>query len=145
MLCQIRSSFSQWCVILAYQKHWVKHSLKQYYDCDKNNCRSVSTITSLFLIISCFSFFYLSGQITQEESLFYYDNGENVSTLSDPNHIPIFLDEIDNDTLNEAIDICGGDENIECLFDFSQTRNEALAQSTANTNNVNNENEQVIG
>ena len=28
------------------------------------------------------------------------------------------------------------DENIECLFDFIQTRNEALAQSTANTNNV---------
>ena len=86
-----------------------------------------------------------SGQITQDQSLFYYETGENVSTFSDPNHIPVFLDEIDNETLSEAIDICGGDENIECLFDFSQTRNEALAQSTASTNNQNNENEQVIG
>ena len=68
-----------------------------------------------------------------------------MSTLSDPNHIPVFLDEIDNETLSEAIDICGGDENIECLFDFSQTRNQALAQSTASTNNQNNENEQIIG
>ena len=104
-----------------------------------------SIIISLFLNHFPFLFFHLSGQITQEESLFYYENGENVSTLSDPNHIPIFLDEIDNETLNEAIAFCGGDENIECLFDFSQTRNEALAQSTANTNNQNNENEQVIG
>ena len=68
-----------------------------------------------------------------------------MSTLSNPNHIPVFLDEIDNETLSEAIEICGGDENIECLFDFSQTRNEALAQSTASTNNQNNENEQIIG
>ena len=104
-----------------------------------------STIISLFLNHFPLLFFHLSGQITQEESLFYYENGETVSTLSDPNHIPIFLDEIDNETLNEAIAFCGGDENIECLFDFSQTRNEALAQSTANTNNQNNENEQIIG
>ena len=68
-----------------------------------------------------------------------------MSTLSNPNHIPVFLDEIDNETLSEAIEICGGDENIECLFDFSQTRNEALAQSTASTNNQNNKNEQIIG
>ena len=86
-----------------------------------------------------------SGQITQDQSLFYYEDGQDVSTFSDPNHIPVFLDEIDNDTLSEAIDICGGDENIECLFDFSQTGNEALAQSTASTNNQNNGNEQVIG
>ena len=88
---------------------------------------------------------YITGQVTQEESLFYYNEGENVSTFSVPNHEPQFLDELDNETLSEAIDVCGGDENIECLFDFSQTRNEALAQSTASTNNQNNENEQVIG
>ena len=86
-----------------------------------------------------------SGQITQEQSLFYYEDDENVTTFSDPNHIPLFLDEIDNATLNKAIDICGGFDNIECLFDFSQTRNAELAQSTASTNNENNENEQVIG
>ena len=123
----------------------MKHSSKQYNDCHKNNRSCVFhnhiTVFNHFPLL----FFHLSGQITQDESLFYYENGENVSTLSDQNHIPIFLDEIDNETLNEAIEFCGGDENIECLFDFSQTRNEALAQSTASTNNQNNENEQVIG
>ena len=68
-----------------------------------------------------------------------------MTTFSDPNHSPDFLDEIDNVTLSEGIEICGGDENIECLFDFIQTRNEALAQSTANTNNENNVIEQIVG
>ena len=90
-------------------------------------------------------FLLCSGQITQEESLFHYEDGENVTTFSDPNHSPDFLDEIDNETLSEGIEICGGDENIECLFDFIQTRNEALAQSTANTNNENNVIEQIVG
>ena len=86
-----------------------------------------------------------SGQVTQEQSLFYYEDGQDVTTFSVPNHKPDFLDEIDNETLSEGIVICGGDENIECLFDFFQTKNEALARSTARTNNENNENEQVIG
>ena len=106
-------------------------------------CFISSYLYPCLLFIFCSHLF--SGQITQDESLFYYEQGENVSTLSNPNHIPVFLDEIDNETLSEAIEICGGDENIECLFDFSQTRNEALAQSTASTNNQNNENEQIIG
>ena len=68
-----------------------------------------------------------------------------MTTFSVPDHEPQFLDEIDNEALSEGILICGGDQNIECLFDFSQTKNEALARSTASTNNENNENEQVIG
>ena len=106
---------------------------------------SVISINFINFLFTFLFITYITGQVTQEESLFYYNEGVNVSTFSDPNHIPVFLDEIDNDTLSEAIDVCGGDENIECLFDFSQTGNEALAQSTANTNNQNNENEQVIG
>ena len=44
-----------------------------------------------------------------------------MSTFSNPNHIPPFLDEIlsslmGNSTLTNA---CG--ENVECLFDFAQT------------------------
>ena len=65
--------------------------------------------------------------------------------MSDPYHQPIFLDEIDNETLSEAADICGGIENVECLFDFSQTRNKELAQATASTDSKNNEIQQIVG
>ena len=85
------------------------------------------------------------GQVSEEESLFFYEDGQNVSTMSDPYHRPIFLDEIDNETLSEAAGICGGVENVECLFDFSQTRNEELAQATASTDNKNNEIQQIVG
>ena len=88
---------------------------------------------------------FKTGQISQNESLFFYEAGQNVSTFSDPDHVPQFLDEIDNGTLAEATQICGGTENIECLFDFSQTRNEELAVTTASTNNENNNDQQIIG
>ena len=63
----------------------------------------------------------LSGQISQNESIFTYEMGEGVDIFSDPNHLPPFLDEIlsnlvENSTLT---DVCG--TNAECLFDFAQT------------------------
>ena len=56
--------------------------------------------------------------------------GQNVSTFSDPNHIPPFFDEIStilegNVTLTN---ICGN--NTQCLFDFGQTGSEAIGMST---------------
>ena len=56
--------------------------------------------------------------------------GENVSTFSDPNHVPPFLDEIrDNLEANSTLtDICGN--NTECLYDFAQTGNEAVGMAT---------------
>ena len=61
------------------------------------------------------------GQVTQDESIFTYESGENVDTFSIPDHIPPFLDEILSDlTGNSTLtDVCGN--NVECLFDFSQT------------------------
>ena len=53
-----------------------------------------------------------------------------MSTFSDPNHIPPFLDEImanleGNRTLTDA---CGN--NTQCLFDFGQTGSEAIGMAT---------------
>ena len=50
-----------------------------------------------------------------------YEAGESVGTISNPDHIPPFLDELltslmDNSTL---ANVCG--DNVECLFDFAQT------------------------
>ena len=59
--------------------------------------------------------------------------------------MPVFLDEIRPEVLEDAIEVCGGDENLECLFDFTQTRNAELAQNTANTNNENNDDQEIIG
>jgi len=44
-----------------------------------------------------------------------------VSTFSDPNHVPPFLDEISSTLMGNSTltDVCG--DNVECLFDFSQT------------------------
>ena len=55
-----------------------------------------------------------------------------METLSDPDHIPPFLDEImanleGNSTLT---DVCGS--NTQCLFDFGQTGNEAVGMATMN-------------
>ena len=56
--------------------------------------------------------------------------GQNVTTFSQPDHVPTFLDEIivnleGNSSLTA---VCGN--NIECLFDFDQTGNEAVGMAT---------------
>ena len=56
--------------------------------------------------------------------------GQDVTTFSQPDHMPLFLDKIrtnleGNDSLTA---ICGN--NTECLFDFSQTGNEAVGMAT---------------
>ena len=70
------------------------------------------------------------GQINEAESIFQYMPGESVSTFSDPNHVPPFLDEISqNLEANETLtNVCGN--NMECLFDFAQTGNEGVGMAT---------------
>ena len=63
----------------------------------------------------------ISGQITEEESIFTYEAGKSVEAYSNADHIPPFLDELlaglmNNSTLTA---VCG--DNVECLFDFDQT------------------------
>ena len=64
---------------------------------------------------------YTLGQISQNESIFTYEMGDDVDTFSVPNHVPPFLDEIRSDLMGNSTltDVCG--DNLECLFDFSQT------------------------
>ena len=88
---------------------------------------------------------FIIGQITQEESLFSYPMGQGVANFSDPNHEPQFLDELDNKTRQEAEAVCGGSENIQCIFDFSQTGNKELALDTQRTLNTSEENQRIAG
>ena len=75
------------------------------------------------------------GQITQTESIFTYDIGESVADFSDPSHLPPFLDEIlSNLTGNSNLtDVCG--DNVECLFDFSQTGDMEVAMAAMTVEN----------
>ena len=66
---------------------------------------------------------FISGQITQGESIFTYEPGESVAAFSNPDHTPPFLDEVLAGLMGNSMltDVCG--DNLECLFDFDQTGN----------------------
>jgi len=73
---------------------------------------------------------FLSGQITPSESIFTYASGKNARDFSNPDHVPLFLDEIrssleGNSTL---IEICG--DNPQCLFDVDLTGNAEVGMDT---------------
>ena len=78
------------------------------------------------------------GQVTEGESLFTYPAGSGVANFSNPNHIPVFLDEIDT---TQAAEVCGN--NVQCIFDFNQTGNIQLAQSTQQIQTENENNQQI--
>ena len=76
-------------------------------------------------------FFYPKGQVLDDnESLFTYNPGETFANFSEPDHVPIFLDQIDSDIRAEAEKTCGGSNKLECIFDYSQTKNRELALDT---------------
>ena len=75
------------------------------------------------------------GQVTQRESIFTYETGQTVDAFYVPDHVPSFLDEIlsiliGNSTLT---DVCG--DNVECLFDFSQTGNMEVGMAAISVEN----------
>ena len=86
-----------------------------------------------------------TGQITEEESLFYYPDGQSFANFSVPDHQPQFLDELDNVTRQKAETVCRGLQNIQCIFDYSQTQNKELAQNTQRTLDENEANQRIAG
>ena len=77
-----------------------------------------------------FNMILFPGQILSPESIFTYEGNNNVTTYSDPNHVPPFLDEItSNLTGNSTLTaVCGN--NVECLFDFAQTGDAEVGMAT---------------
>ena len=86
---------------------------------------------------------FFIGQVTEDESLFYYSKGQGVANYSVPDHIPHFLDEIDDVRRKEAENVCGGPQNIQCIFDYCETGNRELAQNTQRTMEENEENQEM--
>ncbi|XP_062511306.1 mucin-like protein [Corticium candelabrum] len=71
-------------------------------------------------------------QVFQNESLFYYDDGNDVTTFSDPNHIPVFPDEAVSRYTGEQRTACNDDP--QCLFDTFETNDPEIGQETLVTN-----------
>ena len=88
-----------------------------------------------------------AGQLTQDESLFSYENGTSAETFSSPAHEPVFLDELlsslTDEQLRSAQQTCGDDQF--CLFDLLETKNQALAENSLQTNLQNTEEKVVAG
>ena len=79
--------------------------------------------------LSVFSVRY-EGQITAEESLFFYRDGESTASLARPDHVPLFADELNISSLSQEIrDACG--TNLECIFDAVETGSIAFGQQTS--------------
>ena len=73
---------------------------------------------------------FAATQTTPGESIFTYGPGEGVDIFSVPSHDPPFMDEILPSLRNNAtlVEVCG--DNVECLFDFSQTGDAEFAMAT---------------
>ena len=77
-----------------------------------------------FRFIALFSI----GQISREESLFYYKAGENVEMFSVPDHVPSFADELLQQATRQQQDLCNDDPS--CLFDLLETNDPSIALGT---------------
>ena len=80
-----------------------------------------------------------TGQISQNESLFTYADGQNVTTFANPNHVPVFLDEVLANASSEIVQFCNNDPM--CIFDYDQTGDANVGMATLVTNEGNNNDE----
>ncbi|XP_062609556.1 uncharacterized protein LOC134271356 [Saccostrea cucullata] len=78
--------------------------------------------------------FYNFGQqwSVKDKSIFYYDEGLNHENFSHPEFEPLFMDEVDEEELNSAKEICGTSPSQACIFDFLATGDISVAMSSAN-------------
>lgn len=58
-----------------------------------------------------------------------------MDSFSDPDHIPVFLNDVVASASADVLAVCG--EDVACIFDFSQTGSESVAMATMETNAVN--------
>uniref|UniRef100_A0A8W8N5D1 Fibrillin-1 n=1 Tax=Magallana gigas TaxID=29159 RepID=A0A8W8N5D1_MAGGI len=69
-------------------------------------------------------------RLVNEDSLFYYKKGLSYQNYTHPEFQPIFLDEIDDNKLENAKTKCGSNSSQACIFDYLATGDIALAESS---------------
>lgn len=67
------------------------------------------------------------------DSIFVYPYGKNTSSFSNPDFVPIFLDEAHPAELVIAYKFCGDKSNLPCVYDYFATQNELVAKSSKET------------
>lgn len=78
---------------------------------------------------------YNLGQITDEESLFTYGQGQSVATFANASFEPMFVDQIqwaDNATRDAAFLAC--DDDVTCLFDAASTSDVSIGTNSKDIN-----------
>ena len=68
--------------------------------------------------------------------MFTYDDGKSWSDYSHPDFVPLFIDEFNQTTLDQAYSVCGGrsDQYKACIFDYLATGDQSFAEDTQSTN-----------
>ncbi|KAL8624629.1 hypothetical protein ACOMHN_045164 [Nucella lapillus] len=72
--------------------------------------------------------------ITDNSSLFIYEGGWDTSHFTKADFQPIILSEISNQTRKNASRVCGGDQQLTCIYDFVATEDQTLAVGTKAAN-----------
>ncbi|XP_062605771.1 uncharacterized protein LOC134267581 isoform X2 [Saccostrea cucullata] len=77
--------------------------------------------------------FYNFGQqwSVNDKSVFYYDEGLSHKNFSHPEFEPLFMDEVNEERLNSAREMCGSNSSQACIFDFLATGDISIAMSSA--------------
>ncbi|KAL8615010.1 hypothetical protein ACOMHN_051871 [Nucella lapillus] len=68
--------------------------------------------------------------ITDASSNFIYAEGLNTASYTNESFVPIFLSEVNRTVKTHAEQVCGGDSDVGCIFDFIATGDESLAVGT---------------
>ena len=91
-------------------------------------CLLVSQNTLFCYLTTCL----FVGQITAEESLFLYGAGVSTSNYSNPAFVPSLKSDIVASAPDVITTYCGG--NPECIFDYTVSGNQDVANATLQTN-----------
>ena len=83
---------------------------------------------------------HISGFASQTESMFSYYDNTSWQFYSHPTHVPVFADEIFPTDVQKSV--CGND--IQCIYDLSQTNSTSFAMETARFGDINIQNAKII-
>ena len=109
---------------------------------DKSVC--VISITSTLVsvhdtfIISSSS---LAGQVNDGITLFTYPAGMSSADFAHPEHQPDYLTDVLQSAHPDVVSFCDNDP--QCIFDYSETMDEAVAQTTMEVDGNNTENQEI--
>ncbi|KAH9509835.1 hypothetical protein Btru_045371 [Bulinus truncatus] len=79
-----------------------------------------------------FMSFVKDYEVSSSSTIFTYEAGESHKDYHHPEFVPLFLDEVDKNILNAAIEFCGA-ENLPCVYDLAATGDLNFARHTKDT------------